>query len=155
MKNKSSYCPVCRHIVCQACGDISVMPNIEQSLLSYVSTIQCSNCGCFSDIDTGIRDHSAMNQDIYSPMHQHKIRKGSLSVPELNTKTEYIKGLSNSEGLGGIQHFIKDMELNLMKMFVCKPIKPAEVLFTSDDISKIGKEKQKLDNKWIKSRDGK
>ena len=84
MKNKSSYCPICRHIVCQMCGGISVMPKIEQSLLSYVSVIQCSNCGHFSDIDTGIIDNSVMNQDICSPIHQHKIRKGSVSSLELN-----------------------------------------------------------------------
>ena len=151
MKPKSSYCPVCRHIVCQACGDISVLPSIEESLLSCISTIQCSNCGCFSDIDTGVRDYSVINDDC-SPIHQQKIRKGSVSILKSKTKTEYIKGLSSSEGLGDTGLFIRDMELGLMKMFMFRPMKPAEVLLTSGDKNKMDKERQILENKWILSK---
>ena len=148
MKPKSSYCPVCRHIVCQACGDISVMPRIEQSLLSCISTIQCSNCGCFSDIDTGIIDHSLVNNYDCSPIHQQRIIKGSVSDPELKTKTEYISGLSGSEGLGDAVIFIRDMELDLMKMFKIKPVKPYDLLMSGDDKNRMDKERQILENKW-------
>ena len=155
MKPKSLYCPVCRHIVCQACGDISIMSRIEQSLLSCISSIQCVNCGCFSDVDIGIRDHSLINNYDCSPIHQHKIRKGSVSDPKLNTKTEYIKDLSSSEGLGDIGIFIRDMQLGLMKMFMFRPMNPVEVSFGSSSVTKMQKEQQKLENQCILPEDNK
>ena len=65
---------------------------------------------------------------------------------------EYLSGLSNFERLGDIPHLIKCGELEMMKMFMFKPMKPTEALFSSDDMNKMRKEQQKLENQWVTSR---